>query len=113
MKDEIHLTKKDLKIEWFSTEDHGNWVKDIERNYCSITHLKSNIKVNSTSGKNSFGKISFGKEKLLENLTVYMHAIAEVKPTSLKGTYINSITLSTSMGPGLKLDISKVLEAVK
>ncbi|MBU1445822.1 50S ribosomal protein L1 [Patescibacteria group bacterium] len=52
---------------------------------------------------NIFGKISFGADKLKENLETYVKAVAEAKPEGAKGTYIKSITLSTTMGPGIKV----------
>lgn len=55
------------------------------------------------------GKISFDKDKLLENLAVAIEAIAKAKPSGAKGQYIRSAYLSTSMGPGLKLDIASAL----
>lgn len=61
---------------------------------------------------NIFGKISFGKEKLLENILVYLKTVRELKPSSLKGTYIESITLASTMGPGIKLDVHKVMQEV-
>jgi large subunit ribosomal protein L1 len=56
---------------------------------------------------NLFGKLSFGEEKLKENLKTYLKAIADAKPEGSKGTYINSITLSTAMGPGIKVDTAE------
>ena len=50
------------------------------------------------------GKLSFGKDKIFENLDTFMRAILKVKPNSLKGVYIKKITLSSSMGPGIKID---------
>jgi large subunit ribosomal protein L1 len=55
------------------------------------------------------GKISFDKDKLLENLAAAIEAIAKAKPSGVKGQYIKSAHLSTSMGPGLKLDITSAL----
>ena len=55
------------------------------------------------------GKISFDKEKLLENLAAAVEAIVKAKPSGAKGQYIRSVFLSTSMGPGFKLDITSVL----
>lgn len=52
----------------------------------------------------SFGKISFGKEKLRENFATLMGAINRAKPQNSKGVYLKSVTLSTTMGPGIKLD---------
>ena len=51
-----------------------------------------------------FGKVSFGKEKLQENYQVIMDAIIKARPAAAKGQYIKSISISTTMGPGIKLD---------
>ena len=50
------------------------------------------------------GKISFGKEKLMENLASLMEAVTRLKPASSKGTYIKGIAISTTMSPGIKID---------
>jgi len=50
------------------------------------------------------GKVSFGAEKLSENLTALVEAIIKLKPSSSKGTYLKSISLATTMGPGVKVD---------
>jgi large subunit ribosomal protein L1 len=55
------------------------------------------------------GKISFDKEKLLENLAAAVETIVRAKPSGSKGQYIRSAFLSTTMGPGFKLDMSSVL----
>jgi large subunit ribosomal protein L1 len=55
------------------------------------------------------GKISFAKDKLLENLAAAVEAIAKAKPSGAKGQYIRSAYLSISMGPGFKLDIASIL----
>lgn len=52
------------------------------------------------------GKKSFGSDKLLENFKAIMSAIVKAKPASAKGTYIKSLNLSTTMGPGIKLDVN-------
>lgn len=48
------------------------------------------------------GKVSFGVDKLLENFDTIMNAIVKAKPAASKGTYLRSITLSSTMGPGIK-----------
>ena len=48
-----------------------------------------------------FGKVSFGADKLLENYDVIMNAIIKAKPAAAKGQYIKSISISTTMGPGI------------
>jgi large subunit ribosomal protein L1 len=50
------------------------------------------------------GKVSFGVEKLLENITALIEAIIKLKPASSKGTYLRSISVSSTMGPGVKVD---------
>ena len=49
------------------------------------------------------GKKSFGKEKLVENYTALMDAIVKAKPSAAKGTYLKSVTLASTMGPGVKV----------
>lgn len=53
---------------------------------------------------NVVGKVSFSSEDLAENLKTYLKAIVDHKPKDLKGTYIKSITLTTTMGPAVKID---------
>ena len=55
------------------------------------------------------GKASFGADKLVENLDVLMEAIVKAKPDALKGQYIKSCTLASTMGPGVKFSPSKYL----
>ncbi len=50
------------------------------------------------------GKVSFGSEKLKENLVYVMDALIKAKPAASKGTYLKSVTLSSTMGPGIKVD---------
>ena len=50
------------------------------------------------------GKVSFGKEKLMENYEALMNAIQKAKPAAAKGQYIKNVSVATSMGPGIKLN---------
>ena len=50
------------------------------------------------------GKVSFGAEKLIENFNTVMDALVKAKPAAAKGTYIKSVTLSTTMGVGIKVN---------
>ena len=54
------------------------------------------------------GKVSFGAEKLLDNARAVLTAILRAKPASAKGKYVLGVTLSTTMGPGVKIDLSQV-----
>ena len=53
------------------------------------------------------GKVSFGPEKLQENFDTLMAAIIKAKPAATKGQYVKSCTIATTMGPGIKLNVSK------
>ncbi|MCD6497271.1 MAG: 50S ribosomal protein L1 [Deltaproteobacteria bacterium] len=57
----------------------------------------------------AIGKVSFGSEKLKENATAFLEDLLKRKPQSTKGAYFKSITLSTTMGPGVKIDPVDVL----
>ncbi len=56
------------------------------------------------------GKASFGTQKLLENFQTLMSAIIKAKPSAAKGQYLKSISISSTMGPGIKINPSKVAE---
>jgi large subunit ribosomal protein L1 len=55
------------------------------------------------------GKISFDDEKLLENLAAIVDAVVKARPSGAKGQFIRSASLTTSMGPGIKLDLAPTL----
>ena len=52
------------------------------------------------------GKASFTEEALRENLTAFVSVILKAKPSTVKGAYVKNITLTSTMGPGIKLDIN-------
>ena len=57
----------------------------------------------------AIGKASFEDQKLLENFSAVMDAIVKAKPSGAKGQYIKSITLTTTMGPGFRLDLKSAM----
>lgn len=59
------------------------------------------------------GRVSFGPDKLAENLRALMESIIRLKPSASKGVYLRGIALSTTMGPGLKLDPQEMRNLVK
>lgn len=59
------------------------------------------------------GKVSFGVEKLLGNISAFVDSVIRIKPASSKGTYIRSIGVSTTMGPGFKIDPVYVKDLLK
>jgi large subunit ribosomal protein L1 len=54
------------------------------------------------------GKASFDNDKLVENIRAFVDAIQKAKPTGAKGTYLQKISLSSSMGPGVRVDVASV-----
>ncbi|QXM07300.1 50S ribosomal protein L1 [Crassaminicella indica] len=56
------------------------------------------------------GKVSFGAEKLIENFKTLMDAIIKAKPAAAKGQYLKSITVTSTMGPGVKVNPTKVMD---
>lgn len=59
------------------------------------------------------GKASFQEEALLENLKTFLHEIMRVRPAAAKGAYVKSVTISTTMGPGIKIDPQAVVASTK
>ena len=59
-----------------------------------------------------FGKVSFKEAELENNLKTAIRAIRDAKPSGVKGTFIKSISLSSTMGPGINLDLAQALKAL-
>jgi len=55
------------------------------------------------------GKVSFGEDRLLQNVGALVDAVVRAKPTGAKGTYIETVTLASTMGPGVKVDVPGTL----
>jgi len=82
----------------------------------AVTELKAGkieFKVDKTGIiHTSIGRVSFGADKLLQNTAFFLDTILRLKPPSSKGTYLKSLTISTSMGPGIKLDTANVRDLI-
>jgi large subunit ribosomal protein L1 len=59
------------------------------------------------------GKVSFGVEKIIQNIAAFLETILRLKPASSKGTYLRNISISTTMGPGAKLDTALIKDLIK
>jgi len=59
------------------------------------------------------GRVSFGTERLIPNIMTLFDTLLRLKPSSAKGTYLKSVTISTTMGPGIKVDPAFVKEIAK
>ena len=84
------------------TLDVGNAVKLLKAGQIELRVEKNGI-VHAQCGK-----ISFEKKMLVENIEAIYDALIKSKPSSVKGTYIKSISISSTMGPGIKLNISNL-----
>ena len=58
------------------------------------------------------GKVSFADEKLMENFTALLEALIKAKPAAAKGTYVRSVTVSSTMGPGVRINAQKAAGAL-
>jgi len=59
-----------------------------------------------------FGKISFKEEQLENNLKTILKALKDAKPSTVKGTFIESITITSTMGPGIHIDVNQALKSL-
>lgn len=91
------------------TPKAGNVTSDLAKAISELKGGKIEFKVDRHGVINkAVGKLSFAKDKIFENVKYYIAAILRAKPASAKGQYIKSITLSSTMGPGLKIDLREL-----
>lgn len=91
------------------TPKAGTVTTDIAKAVKEVKAGKIEFKVDKTGNINSaVGKISFQAEQLTENVMPLLQAILRAKPASAKGVFLRSMYLSTTMGPGLKIDLQSL-----
>jgi len=89
----------------------GTVTFDISRAIEDIKAGKVEYRVDKTSIVHvAIGKASFGTEKLADNFKTLMEAVVKAKPAAAKGTYLKSVTLTSTMGPGMKVNPLRVVE---
>ena len=82
----------------------GTVTMDVEKAIAEVKAGKVEYRLDKTAIIHCpIGKKSFGKEKLVENFTALMDAIIKAKPAAAKGQYVKSVTLASTMGPGVKV----------
>ena len=82
----------------------GTVTMDVEKAIKDVKAGKVEYRLDKTAVIHcSIGKKSFGKEKLIENYNALLDAIVKAKPAAAKGTYLKSVTLASTMGPGVKV----------
>ena len=87
----------------------GTVTKDISKAVSEVKAGKIEFRVEKNGIiHNSIGKVSFSKEKIIENVQVFVNAILKAKPQAAKGIYMKKVTITSTMGPGIKLDKSRI-----
>ena len=88
----------------------GTVTKDIAKAVTEVKAGKIEFRVEKNGIiHNIIGKVSFSKEKIVENAKVFVNAILKAKPQAAKGVYMKKVTITSTMGPGIKLDKSSIL----
>lgn len=89
----------------------GTVTFDVARAIAEIKAGKVEYRVDKTSIVHvPVGKVSFGGEKLVDNFHAVMEAVVKAKPAAAKGQYVKSVSVSSTMGPGAKVNPNKVLD---
>jgi large subunit ribosomal protein L1 len=93
------------------TPKGGTVTTDVAKAVSEVKAGKIEFKTDKSAViNNMIGKLSFNSDSLKQNISVYLSAIAKSRPATAKGQFIRSISLSSTMGPGLKIDLSSVSE---
>ena len=87
----------------------GTVTPDVTRAVSEIKSGKIEYRLDKTNIIHCpLGKASFGKDKLAENFNALMGAIVKAKPAAAKGQYLRSVTVASTMGPGIRISTSKL-----
>lgn len=91
------------------TPKAGTVATDVAKAVKEVKAGKIEFKVDKTGNvNNAVGKISFSLSDLLDNMQAFIHAVSRAKPASAKGVFLRSLYISTTMGPGLKIDLQSL-----
>ncbi len=85
----------------------GTVTMDVKKAVSDVKNGKVEYRTDSFGNIHGIiGKASFDEKKLVENLNTFVSTIIKLKPTTVKGTYIKNISISSTMGPGVKIDLN-------
>lgn len=91
----------------------GTVTTDIKKTIGEIMKGKVEFRMDKLANvHNVFGKVSFESAQLEENLKAFLNSLLQAKPSGAKGIFIESITLATSMGPAIRLDVNGTMKSV-
>jgi large subunit ribosomal protein L1 len=83
----------------------GTVTMDVGRAVSEVKAGKIEYRVDKTGNLHApVGKVSFSQQQLHDNLNAFMDSVVRAKPAAAKGTYVKSVTVSSSMGPGVRID---------
>jgi len=92
----------------------GTMTSDVKKAINEIKKGKINFKMDKTGNVHGIiGKVSFDDENLYENALEFLQGILNARPSQVKGSFIRSISISSTMGPGIKIDTKDVMAAIK
>jgi len=87
----------------------GTVTMDVERALAEIKAGKVEYRLDKTNIVHTpIGKVSFGAEKLYDNFSTLLEAVVKAKPPAAKGQYLKSVTVASTMGPGIKINPLKI-----
>jgi len=87
----------------------GTVTKDIAKTVTEVKAGRIEFRVEKNGIiHNIIGKVSFSREKIIENTKIFVNAILKAKPQATKGVYMKKVTMTSTMGPGIKLDKSSI-----
>ena len=85
----------------------GTVTMDVKKAVSDVKNGKVEYRTDSFGNVHGIiGKASFDEKKLAENLNAFVNAILKLKPASVKGSYVKNISISSTMGPGIKIDLN-------
>lgn len=91
------------------TPKAGTVTTDVEKAVNELKGGKIEFKIDRHAVINTaVGKLSFNKEQLIENIRTFLEAVQKAKPATAKGQYLRGFSLSSTMGPGIQIDLGKL-----
>ena len=92
----------------------GTVTMDIEQTVKEVKAGKIDFRVDKNGNLHTaIGKASFSEDQIRENAEAFLREVLRLRPASAKGTYLRSVTISTTMGPGISIDRSQIMGSLR